>query len=111
MEYTTNHIFPANKNSGCFKTLILIGVFIVFVFSVFGFQTPKQEKRISITATETQWRTWMQSLNYVYDRLRYTNLAASEVTFMQDSIIVPIQISVYTQMNAQLKDTITKKNN
>lgn len=96
------------------KTLLIGGyamvVILLFTCMKTGYAGVKQqEKKVTITLTAKEWKLEADKLNYVAHRLRYTNLAASEVTYLQDSILVPLQITILTNINQQAKDTINKK--
>lgn len=92
------------------KFLILaVGFMILMAFKNY------QEKNYTVTLPLDKWSNYVNGLEITKQQLRNSDLPAKQVTYITDSILTPIQISISQQINATLaaeakiKDSIKPK--
>jgi hypothetical protein len=90
--------------------LVCIGLMIGM-----SFQTHEQPpKKYSVTLPLEDWSNKLNGIEYTKQRLRQSDLPSKETTFIIDSVLTPIQVSISSQVNAVLaaeKKVIDSTNN
>jgi hypothetical protein len=63
------------------------------------------EKKLKVELTKNQWLIHNGGLNYVIDRIRESDLNAKQQSVMIDSVIVPLQRDIISQIVPQMDTT------
>lgn len=90
-----------------FLSIVLISVLMSFIMPKEDKKTVEKKYKFEFTLQSLQKK--FDGLNYLYNRLRQTNLPANEVAVLQDSVIAEILTDFNDQLKPQLAEEMKLK--
>ena len=85
------------------KRILLFTAIIVAASGItMSFKQSQVKKKYTVSMTIEQWSQHLRIFDIVKDQLRHTNIPSSQVAYMEDSLITPMQAEIIKQLNAEI---------
>lgn len=84
------------------RVLLFTGILVLVSGITMAFKEYQARKNYSVSLPLEEWSKHIQGIEIAKVQLRNSDLPAKEVTYITDSILTPIQVSISQQVNATL---------